>query len=127
MDTLVKIGVAGATPFVLQFLMDYLTNGNSWAISLRTKMGLSVCIGGLLGPLIKLYEIYQSTLVDNAVPVLFPSGLGWFFTTLNGGISGAIATAGVALTFRVAEKAGIGPMPTDVQITGMTKEAKNSA
>ena len=83
METLVKIGAAGATPFVLQFLMDFIMNGNTQQISLRTKMLLSVAVGAILGLLIPLYE---STRPDLYMDFILPAnGLQWFFTILDGG------------------------------------------
>lgn len=85
MDLLVKLGVLGATPFVVQFLLDEL----NW------KHVLAIVVGAVLAVLLALYQA--------AIPT---DPLAWFFLVLNGGIQGAMATAGVALGFKVAEKFG---------------------
>jgi len=105
METLLTIGVAGATPFVLQFLLDYITAGDSSQISARIKMSLSVLTGGVLGILIQLYLMSRGIAeYGNLSVVLDPNAIGWFFVALNGCIDGAVATAGVSLVLKVASK-----------------------
>ncbi len=98
-----QIGVAGATPFVLQFILDFLSNGNSSQTSVREKMGLSIITGGVLGVLMQLYALGHPTteLITQA-----SSGLHWFFVVVDGCISGAMATAGVSLALKVAGRIG---------------------
>lgn len=107
MQTLITLGVAGATPFVLQFVMDFLTNGHSEDIGLRTKMLLSILTGGILAMLIALKQgTFPPEIIDE------------FFVILDGCISGAMATGGVALGFKVAEKISAGPSERPVIVTG---------
>lgn len=103
METLMQIGVAGATPFVLQFVLDFLTNGDSSQITLRGKMALSILTGGVLGILMHLYSMGHPTteLARQAT-----DALNWFFVVVDGCISGAMATAGVSLALKVADRIG---------------------
>jgi hypothetical protein len=108
MDTLLTIGVAGATPFVVQFLLDFRNNGQMIEPSRRTKMTLSILTGGILAILIALRQ------------GVFPEApLEQFFIILDGLINGALATGGVALGFKVAEKIGTGE---EILISGTSEQ-----
>jgi len=95
METLVTIGVAGSIPFVLQFLMDYYTNGNTTNIPLRTKINLSMSTGVVLSIFLALYT--------GAFP---DTVLGIVFLLADGVVAGAVASGVVGIGFKVADKIG---------------------
>jgi hypothetical protein len=94
MEALSTLGVAGSTPFVVQFLLD-LFPGVSAKMGAFEKRTLSILTGAVLGVLLHVYTGGSLTLT----PELYTA-------VINGAVDGALATAGVSLVHKVAKKAG---------------------
>lgn len=94
METLLTLGVAGSTPLVVQFLIAYANNGEKRDVSLRMKMNISIVTGAVLAI---IASMAQSTVPADTV--------GQLLLVLDGAISGAMATGGVNLGFKIIEKA----------------------
>ena len=93
MDALTQLGVVGATPFVVQFLLDAAPDLAA-KMDAGQKRVLSIAVGAVLGFL--LY--YQSGGVLALSPALY-------IAVVEGAIDGALATAGVSLVGKLAKKA----------------------
>lgn len=85
MDILAKIGVVAATPLVVQFIMD----------DLDIKHVIAMLVGAGLSCALALYT--------NVIPADL---IGWVWVLVNGAVAGAMATGGVGLGFKVADRMG---------------------
>ncbi len=85
MDLLAKVGIVVAIPLVVQFIKDDFDKNHA----------LAIAVGAALAVLLALYT--------NAIP---ETAIGWVWVVCNGGIAGAMATAGVSVGFEVANKIG---------------------
>lgn len=93
MEALATLGVAAATPIVLQFILVLLfTPEQRQKIQERLRIALSLAIGGVLAVLLAIYQD------------IIPADMrGWFFLALNGVIDGGISAGAVSLGFKVVK------------------------
>ena len=104
MDTLVKLGAAGATPFVVEYILNLLGQDTKISLASWMKNVISLCVGVVLAFLIAVQQ--------KALPVDFS---GYIALLVNGIVSGAMATAGVSLLYTAAGKAAANPLSLNIQ------------
>ena len=93
METLIKLGAAGATPFVVQWLLDLWPAYTSKLPAGLVRL-LAVVVGAALGVVIFAHE-----------GGILELGNELYLAAFNGGVDGAIATAAVSLVGTIATKA----------------------
>jgi hypothetical protein len=109
MHVLATIGAAGATPLVLQFLLDYIYGpGNATQVSFRAKINLSILVGIVLSFLLALKTLTFPT---------DPTGI--LFLAIDGGFQGVLATGAVSLGLKIADRIGSGPEERPLLVTGV--------
>lgn len=94
MELLMKLGVVGATPFVVQFLLDELTYKHLVAMGVGVVLSFVIAFN------------------NAALPVDFMT---WAQLIMTGLADGAIASAGVAMAFKVSDKVGGLRAPSKVE------------
>lgn len=112
LSALEALGVTGATPFVVQWILDW-RDSTKPELTRFDKMILSVVVGMVLGVILgfRVGSLEPEWLVTNGMQAHF-----WWTAVVilvQGGVAGAFATAGVSLAGNLLKKA----RPEQAQVT----------